>query len=92
MAITPKQLMALTEQDQGRIKNMEAFLDAAIARAFNPTTRGDACVSIPRGVQYGDKMYLELVRRYEAAGWKVKYEADQRDGDYLVFTPKGGQR
>jgi hypothetical protein len=28
----------------------------------------------------------EIMTKYRAAGWDVKYESDQREGDYLMFN------
>ena len=31
------------------------------------------------------KVYRELVRRYEAVGWVIKYESDRREGDCVIM-------
>jgi len=92
MAITPKQLTALTGQDEAVVKRLEQIIDMALAKQFRPGIEGyTACINLPEGVEYGDKFYTELIRRYAEAGWQVKYESDQRDGDFLRFKARRGK-
>ena len=45
--------------------------------------------SVIIGVNYpGERVLKKLKEMYIEAGWNVKYESDQRDGDYLLITPR----
>ncbi|MBU0761352.1 MAG: hypothetical protein KJ600_03875 [Nanoarchaeota archaeon] len=85
MTITPEQARKLNEEDQARIGELEKRIDWALGRDFGKTG-GRVCIT----VGYVDNRTLqEVSRMYGGAGWDVEYESDQRDGDFLAFTPKG---
>lgn len=85
MTITPQQAEKLNEANIAEVKSLEAKIDDAILMGFEG--RGDRVIfGIPRGV--GSKVLKEITKIYSVAGWSVKYQSDQRDGDYLEFRPK----
>jgi hypothetical protein len=80
MTITPKQAREMNEKDKGNLAELERKIDAYLKENYNskPTYIG---AHYP-----GEKVFGELQRIYKAAGWTVRYENDQREGDYLVFS------
>lgn len=84
MVVTPKEAIKLNAQkDQQQLASLEELIDRELLERY----RGQP-LSI--GIQYpSGKVYDALERRYQAAGWKIKLESDQRDGSYLVFTEAG---
>lgn len=84
MAITPEQAKKLNQQDLEQIAQLERTLDEAISKKF-----GRDGTQVAVSVSYIDeRIRRELTRRYAEAGWNVKYQEDQREGDWLIFTPR----
>ena len=76
MVITPQQAKALTDADKKITRDLERRIDDALLN-------GKTTVDI---VEYpGKKVIQELTQRYSKAGWHVKYESDQREGNYFRF-------
>lgn len=91
MTITPEQAMKLNEDDRAEVGALEKTIDQTISSRFN---QRDRRVCVDTGY-VGNKALQEIKQMYNEAGWNVKYQSDQRDGDFLEFTPKrnyGGQR
>jgi hypothetical protein len=80
MVITPQQARQLTQQDKAKLRSLEERIDASLID-------GNFCISIG---YVKEKVLTELKKRYTQAGLQVKYESDQRDGDYLRFEKQGG--
>ncbi|VVB80077.1 Uncharacterised protein [uncultured archaeon] len=87
MVITPQQVheKALVEA-RASFKALEKKIDRALMDDY---VVGDSCgVCIDLDVSSSDPVYQLIQRKYEEAGWTVKYECDQRDGDFVRFTQR----
>lgn len=84
MAITPREAIgSKLEIEQQAIESFEKRIDDALRKSYD----GRGGVSIdPSGVS--GFVREEVVKRFEKAGWDVKYTSDQRDGDFLTFKSK----
>ena len=87
MAITPEQASKLNEMDRESVRKLEEDIDKEILDNFpgyeRKVTYVTGCISV--------KVREEIERIYNGAGWRVTYQSDQRDGDYLEFRPPGEQ-
>jgi hypothetical protein len=79
MAITPKDAGRLLTADAQKVEALEKQIDRALLK-------GDETFDIMGNP--GDKVLDEIIGRYEKAGWDVKLEHDQREGDWLSFTAR----
>jgi len=87
MTITPQEAREqYMEANADLLKNLEAKIDRALAE--NPDKEYGVCISVPDELIHGYPIYEKLEERYREAGWNMKYESDQRDGDFLRFTPR----
>lgn len=77
MAIKPQDLDILTENDLREVSSWEERIDESL-RSFGNGT----CVSVIRVTR---RVRLELIRRYEAAGWIVHLCCPQAEPAYLRF-------
>lgn len=97
MTITPKQAGEFTSEEKRTLRNLETNIDRTLREgfknSFNRVTYSWLNYSgqYDSGVAVTGKVTTEIIRMYRKAGWNVKYESDQRDGDYLEFTPRGGR-
>lgn len=82
--LSPSDLADVTTIDEDLLTLAERDIDAALRRDFDNTA--EVWVDIQRS--WTPRICRELVRRYTVAGWQVRWESDQRDGDALVFTAK----
>ena len=87
MVIKPQELAEKYRQKNAtELARLEHFIDKELVDNFVPGDRDGVCVSFERGLA---QMTVKEIRdRYQTAGWNVKYEHDQRDGDYLRFTAR----
>jgi len=93
MVIGPQQAGEKNLRENARLlKKLEAMIDQALISDFQPGNLNGVCITPPEELYPGTVVYAELKRKYEEVGWKVDYEGDQRDGNYLRFTQIGGQR
>lgn len=85
MAITPAEAAKMTDGERAALEHCEAAIDAGIRNSavYSDT---NLHVSVSEGVTY--RMRDELTRRYEAAGWVVKWHDDQREGMSIQLQPK----
>lgn len=90
MAITPQQAMQLTEADKAKVKTLEREIDKAILGSNELTRHGRVTFPAPKELYPGARIYREIEKLYQKAGWKVEYHSDQRDGDWLTLRPKRG--
>ena len=80
--ISPSEIQkALTTTDQDLLRQAEKHIDEALQREFG--NRPEVWINIQPA--WTPRIVEELIRRYRAAGWKVRKECDQRDGNALVF-------
>lgn len=72
------------QKESTKLHRTEKVLDEYLEQAFDGHR---AIVGIPK--EYYDLHELtrkDLLKKYENAGWNVKYQSDQRDGDFFEFT------
>ena len=83
MAIGPKQL---NDSFLNEVSHYEERIDSSLAnRRISPV--GSTVVDVPRGMTYDH--FKILKERYLKAGWSdVKWNSDQREGEWLSFDSK----
>jgi hypothetical protein len=87
MVITPQQAQERALADaQNKFKALEKVIDRALKNEF---FAGDPCgICINLDVSSSDPVYMLIQKKYAEAGWTVKYECDQRDGDFVRITSR----
>jgi hypothetical protein len=89
MVLTPEQAEErFAKKNAAKLKGLEEKIDDALETSIDQRFAGiylDAKEFCGNGA-----IFARLKQLYENAGWRVNYQCDQRDGDYLVFTKKGG--
>jgi hypothetical protein len=84
MAITPEQAAQRARPDEQKLKQLESIIDKTIITAQKT---GTTATFDGRGIgDYATR--TEIMDRYRTAGWHVEYHSDQREGDWLTFTPQ----
>ena len=87
MVQTPQQLIAAATPDEKTLQDLEAKIDSALAKQIEHT--GTAMDLTIASSYFGSTLTKNiLTERYEAAGWEVPYQSDQRDGDSYRFSDK----
>ena len=77
MAVTPKQTRELTNEEKNIVKTLEKRIDEGLMqRRYTFDAKLFPSINVRE----------KVIQIYEKAGWKVKYESDQREGDYLQFS------
>lgn len=85
--LTPADLSReVSRADEACLIAAERLIDEALHREYG--NRPEIWVGIRAG--WSVRICDELIRRYEGAGWCVRRESDQRDGDALVFSVRKG--
>ena len=87
MVITPNEASKLTVEEENEIKNLENKVDEAIKSRYKPYNSGGLCLDRGLFGEYGTRIFNQMKKMYEQAGWEVKYESDQRDGDFIRLSP-----
>ena len=86
MVVGSKELKEIIEKDdRPKMEQLEAKIDACLKDTF--TGQG--------GVYVGSQLFSDVrpllidvvLNKYRAAGWSVKYDCDQREGNWYTFTP-----
>ena len=85
MVVTPQQAARLTAEESKRLKELEAKIDEAIHTGYRQENP-NLCLDARLFGGYGTRVYAQLKRTYEQAGWTLKYESDQRDGDFVRLS------
>jgi nicotinamidase/pyrazinamidase len=89
MVIKPQELAEKYRQKNAtQLARLEHFIDKKLVENFVPENIDGVCIAFERGL--AQMTIREIQERYQAAGWTVKYESDQREGDYLRFTARRG--
>lgn len=83
MAIKPSEAGQMSQEDANEIDRIEKLLDEQIARNYIPGRP----FNVAR-LGSNERQDRELKRRYEAAGWSVTYQSDQREGSWWEFKPR----
>jgi hypothetical protein len=86
MAVTPAEAAQMTDGEKAALEHREAHIDKGI-RKHSVYSDTNIYVSMGGG-GVTRRMRDELSRRYEAAGWVVKWNDDQRDGLSIQLQPK----
>ena len=87
MAITPKEALGQKrEVEAAEIDAFEKKIEDVLRRDYD----GRKSVTVdPSGVSAFVRD--EVTKRFEKAGWVVKFTDSQRDGAYLTFSPAMGR-
>ena len=89
MVVKPQQLTEKYRQKNAtELARLERYIDRALVDNFVPGNTEGVCVDFEHGL--AQMTVREIQEKYRAAGWTVKYESDQRDGDFLRFTARRG--
>lgn len=82
MAIKPSECGQLSAEDKAEIDAFEKGLDARLGRDYS----AGKTLQISK-LGSNERQELELIRRYEMAGWRIfRHDArDQRDDTYWEF-------
>ena len=90
MVVNPKKLLEqITKAEAKELKSLEKWIDEVLEEEFE----GEP-VYIPVDGWYYDlrkPVADKLCEQYRTQGWTVKLQADQREGDNLVFSYKKKQ-
>ena len=79
----------IKDMDKTKVEALESKIDNALLDSYgngSSVTIGITNLDLPR--QY---VMNDLFSQYRQAGWEVKYNSDQRDGDYLSVQPVKSQ-
>lgn len=86
MALTPHETFAPHAEDESALKAAEALIDKELtAKAKQPSQR---YLWIAVDPAWSHRVVAELVRRYQAAGWRVRRTSEPYEGDMLRFEPR----
>jgi len=89
MVLTPQQVReTILRNGLPKLKSLEKQIDEELLKRFESGQTDDVCIDMPGGISYNSPLCQALVQKYEQAGWNVKYESDQREGDFLRFTTR----
>ncbi|MDP1695881.1 MAG: hypothetical protein Q8L29_03140 [archaeon] len=85
MVVTPQQAKeTLMRRNRTVLRELEKKIDAALTGG---DTGRDICIDVRDvGRNINGTVLDSLLSAYRKAGWQVKYESDQRDGDFLRFS------
>lgn len=90
MAIKPSELETLSEGEVAILKDAEREIDESLRDPLNKSDNGSYFIDVPDMLDEGNRVYLALVKKYEAAGWSIQYETAEFAEDFLIFTPRQG--
>jgi transketolase len=83
LAVSPDELLLPTQDELAKAQELEAHIDQELRLLYDQSGQ-----QVSVHVQHWSQRVVRMVKpRYEAAGWKVADEDDQRDGRYLVLKP-----
>jgi len=85
MVLTPKQALEKIKPRQEELKDLEKKIDEAILKNLRT---GSRTVTIDASIFPDNAAYEAIKEKYTGAGWNVKYECDQRDGNYVQLTER----
>jgi hypothetical protein len=82
MAITPEKWSELRNKiNEAEVTAFETRIDKELLNAAIGQTTISVTLNAPNPV------VREIMRRYTEVGWNVTFHSDQRDGDWLEFSP-----
>lgn len=79
--LKPQDCNQATAQEHIEFKAGEKHIDGVLAAKY--VTGERVIVGAPK---VSARVMRRLIDAYQMAGWTVRYECDQRDGDFLEFT------
>lgn len=86
MALSPYEARAKALPTEEKLLELEAVIDDHIVTAYK-NGHSDT-VTLQYATHFpSPHVYDILCQRYIARGWHVKHVIDQRDGDFVQFTP-----
>lgn len=80
--ISPKEAYEKAKSDPQEMKKLEEMIDKELIESMKS---GSYQTTIAANKFPNDISRKEIMNKYMQAGWNVKYESDQRDGDYISF-------
>ncbi len=84
MAVNPGELRnRVIEKNNAQMNRLEEQIDEFLEQGYAGDNVTMAVSLFPNVSNY---VLKEVMAKYELAGWKVEYQSDQRDGDYLCFS------
>jgi hypothetical protein len=83
--ISPKEAYEKAKSSPQEMKKLEEMVDNALIESMRS---GSNQTTIDAKKFPSDISRKEIMNKYMQAGWNVKYESDQRDGDYISFKNK----
>lgn len=87
MVLKPSDCLDPTEEEDRMYAAAVASIDSHLKSNFGRS--GTNQVTIGASTFTSNQLVRnKLVRAYEAAGWEVKFQSDQRDGDFYYFRKK----
>lgn len=79
----------IRKKESNLLKKAEESIDKVLLDEFDGT---DMCIGTTVMGDLRRNLRNELIDKYRNAGWSVKYESDQRDGDFYRFTPQNTKK
>ena len=82
MAINKAELSkSFNNQQKKEIDALEAMIDGRLMADYAGSPMNIAIKGLPHA-----KVQQEIRRRYRQAGWQIKFESDQRDGEWIELS------
>ncbi len=85
MVINPEDRTKFTEVEGKQIEDLEGRIDYALTKGMMDMLK-NIYFDIPSGITSRVKKRIQEI--YEEAGWVVKYESNQRNGESYRFSYK----
>lgn len=83
MAITPDQVLHVTDDEVNQLEAVEQKIDRLLTKQYRPAM----VVYYPIGKRWRPGFIAALVRRYEQSGWSVTVVDSDEEGAQLRFEP-----
>jgi hypothetical protein len=82
MAVKKAELVGIFNESQRReITLLENAIDEKLKKDY-----AGGVVNVAPGNYPHEKVKQEIIRRYTEAGWKIKFESDQREGPWFSLS------
>jgi hypothetical protein len=72
---------SLSDSQLAQVDALEDLFDRSLREEYSGKR---LLVDVEAGIH--DKVKQEVARRYRLAGWKVKFDSNQRDGSWVEFS------
>ncbi len=87
--ITPQEAYQKAKPSENELKNLENIIDSAIVKGLQTKQNK---VYIGATIFPNKITCQEIISKYRAAGWRVNYITDDREGDYISIAQKDHSR